>query len=117
MKVVVIVMVVVVEGVVKVMVVVVCPRELVFVQRFVQEFCAATGWTWEVWGGVLGRPLDQRVGVGRCVSVAKVGAVPTPADAPGHSGLLNGLANHDTVLLKLLRENGVQEGIATRIEG
>lgn len=72
MKVVVIVMVVVVERVVKVMVIVVCTSELVFVQRLVEELCAATGRTWEVRGRVLRGPLDQRVGVGRGVSVAKV---------------------------------------------
>ena len=39
----------------------------------------------------------------------------TSANSSGDSALLNGFANHDAVLFKLLRQNGVEEWIATRV--
>lgn len=62
------------------------------------------------------RPIDQTVGVGRCLPIAEIRAVPAPADAAGHARLLNRLAYQHAILLELFREDGVQEGIAAGVE-
>ena len=59
----------------------------------------------------------ETVGVGRGLSVAEVAAVSAPADAPGHATLLYRLADHHTVLLELLGQDGVQEGVAAAVQG
>ena len=59
----------------------------------------------------------ETVGVGRGLSVAEVAAVPAPSYTTGHSTLLNSLADHHTVLLELLGQDGVEEGVAARVEG
>lgn len=94
-----------IERMVKVVVVVqVAPRELVLVQRlFLEQLCTATGGSWQYLWPILGRPLHQRIRIGRRVSVAEVGTVPTAANPSGHARLLDGLADHDAVLLELLR--------------
>ena len=61
------------------------PCVLLRLQRFVQQLSAATRGSWKDRRHVLGRSLHQGVCVGRCVTVAKVGTVPTPTDAPGDS--------------------------------
>ena len=57
----------------------------------------------------------ETVGVCWCLSVAEVAAVAAPSNAPGHSALLYCLADHDTVLLKLLGQNGVEKRVTTRV--
>ena len=59
----------------------------------------------------------ETVGVGRGLSVAEVAAVSTPPDTPGYSALLYCLADHHAVLLELLRQDGVQEGVAAAVQG
>ena len=59
----------------------------------------------------------ETVGVGRGLSVAEVAAVPAPSYTTGHSTLLNSLADHHAVLLELLGEDGVEEGVAAGVEG
>ena len=58
----------------------------------------------------------EAVGVGRGLSVAEVAAVATPPDAPGYSALFYCLTDHYTVLLELLGEDGVQEGVAAGVQ-
>ena len=58
----------------------------------------------------------ETVGVGRGLSVAEVAAVPAPSYTTGHSTLLNSLADHHAVLLELLGQDGVQEGVAAGVE-
>lgn len=65
---------------------------------------------------VPGGPVDQAVGVSRRLSVAEVGAVPATAYAAGHAGLLDRLADHHAVFLKLFRQYGVQERVAARVQ-
>ena len=38
------------------------------------------------------------------------------SNASGHSALLNSLADHNTVLLELFGEDGVEEGVAAAVE-
>ena len=57
----------------------------------------------------------ETVGVCWCLSVAEVAAVATSPDTAGHSALLYCLADHDTVLLKLLGQNGVEKRVTTRV--
>ena len=59
----------------------------------------------------------EAVGVGGGLAVAEVAAVSAPADAPGHATLLYRLADHHTVLLELLGQDGVQEGVAAAVQG
>lgn len=65
---------------------------------------------------VPGRSVDQAVGVDGRLSVAEVGAVPAPADAPGHPGLLDRLADQHAVLLELLGQYRVEERVAAGVE-
>ena len=72
-------------------------------------------------GGVLGvgataAATVETVGVGRSLSVAEVAAVATPPDTSRHSALFYCLADHHTVLLELLGEDGVQEGVAAGVQ-
>jgi hypothetical protein len=62
------------------------------------------------------RPVHHAVGVGRRLAVAEVGAVAAAADAPGDARLLDRLADEHAVLLELLGEDGVEEGVAARVE-
>lgn len=62
------------------------------------------------------RPVDHAVGVGRRLAVAEVGAVAATADAPGDARLLDRFADEHAVLLELLGEDGVEEGVAARVE-
>ena len=73
-------------------------------------------------GGVLGvraaaTAAVETVGVGRCLPVAEVAAVATSPDTPGHSALFYCLADHHAVLFELLRQDGVQEGVAAGVQG
>lgn len=61
-------------------------------------------------------PIRQAVGVRRRLSVAEVGAVPAPADPSSHATLLDRLADHHAVLLELLGEDRVQEGVAAGVQ-
>lgn len=61
------------------------------------------------------RAVHHAVGVGRRLAVAEVGAVAAAADAPGDARLLDRLADEHAVLLELLREDGVEEGVAARV--
>lgn len=63
-----------------------------------------------------GRPVHQAVGVGGRLPIAEVGRVSAAPDAPRHPRLLDGLADEDAVLLELLREDGVEEWVAARVE-
>ena len=65
--------------------------------------------------GPAAAPAVEAVGVGGGLAVAEVAAVAAPSDAPGHSALLYCLADHDTVLLKLLGQNGVEKRVTTRV--
>ena len=58
----------------------------------------------------------EAVGVGRSLAVAEVARVSAPPDAPGHSALLDRLADHDAVLLELLGQDGVEEGVAAAVK-
>lgn len=60
--------------------------------------------------------VAEAVRVARRLAVAEVGTVAAPADAARHPRLLDRLADHDAVLLELLREDGVQERVAARVE-
>ena len=57
----------------------------------------------------------ETVGVGWCLPVTEVAAVATSSNTAGHSALLYCLADHDTVLLKLLGQNGVEKRVTTRV--
>ena len=57
------------------------------------------------------------VRVRRRLSVAEVARMSTPTDSSGHSRLLDRLADHHAVLLELLGEDGVEEGVAAGVEG
>ena len=61
-------------------------------------------------------PAVEAVGVGGGLAVAEVAAVAAPPDAPGHAALLYRLADHHAVLLELLGQDGVQEGVAAAVE-
>ena len=56
------------------------------------------------------------IGVLCLLAVAKVAGVAATADAARHARLLNGLADHDAVLLELLGENGVEEGVEAAVQ-
>ena len=56
------------------------------------------------------------VRVRRCLSVAEVAGVATPSDSSRHSRLFNCLADHHTVLLELLGEDCIEEGVAAAVE-
>jgi hypothetical protein len=58
----------------------------------------------------------QGVGVSRGLPVAKVWAVTASANAPGHPGLFNGFADHNTVLLELLGQDGIEKRVAAAVE-
>ena len=58
----------------------------------------------------------EAVGVGRGLAVAEVARVPTPSNAPRDPTLLDGLADHHTVLLELLGQDGVEEGVAAAVK-
>ena len=62
------------------------------------------------------RAAVEAVGVGGRLAVAKVAGVAATADAARHARLLNGLADHDAVLLELLGENGVEEGVEAAVQ-
>jgi len=66
-----------------------------------------------MWIVISRRPIHQTVGVSRRLPVAEVGAVSTPADASGHSGLFDGFAYHHAVFLELFRQYGIEKRIAT----
>ena len=59
----------------------------------------------------------EAVGVGRGLPVAEVATVATSPDTAGHSALLYCLADHHAVLLELLGEDGVEEGVAAGVQG
>ena len=56
------------------------------------------------------------VRVRRRLSVAEVARMSTPTDSSGHSRLLDRLADHHAVLLELLGQDGVEEGITAGVE-
>lgn len=104
-----------IKGRVMVVVIVMTWRELMPVQRFLQQFSATTRWPGDNCGVFRGT-LHQGIRVRRRVSVAEVRTMPTPADSTRHSGLFYGLADHHAVLLELLSEDRVEKGIAARIQ-
>ena len=67
--------------------------------------------------GAAATPAVETVGVGWCLPVTEVAAVATPSNTAGHSALLYCLADHHAVLLELLGEDGVEEGVAAGVEG
>ena len=62
-------------------------------------------------------PAVDAVCVGRRLPVAEVARVPAPSDPSCHSRLLDRLADHHAVLLELLGEDRVEEGVAAAVEG
>ena len=66
--------------------------------------------------GPTATPTIETVGVGGGLSVAEVAAVATPPDASCYSALLYCLTDHHAVLFELLREDGVQEGVAAGVQ-
>ena len=66
--------------------------------------------------GPTATPTVETVGVGGGLSVAEVAAVATPPDAPCYSALLYCLTDHHAVLFELLRQDGVQEGVAAGVQ-
>lgn len=101
---------------VEMVVIVMRAGKLVLVQRLLKELCAATGRPRHR-RSIFRRSLHQRIGVCWRVTVAKIRTVSTTANATRHPRLLNRLADHHAVLLKLLRQDGVQEGVAARVKG
>ncbi len=63
------------------------------------------------------RSRVEAVSIGWRLPVAEVGTVPATSNPAGNSGLLDGLANHDAVLLELLGQDGIQEGVAAAVQG
>ena len=61
-------------------------------------------------------PAVDAVRVGRGLPVAEVARVATPSDSSRHSRLLDCLADHHAVLLELLGEDCVEEGVAAAVE-
>lgn len=114
--VVVIVMMVVVKRMMMIMVVIMMgARELVFFQRLLQQLRTATWGPGNGWRLLRG-PFNERICIRRRVPIAEIRTVPTPADAPRHPGLLDGLADQHAVLLELLRQDGIEERVAARVE-
>ena len=62
------------------------------------------------------RSTVDAVGVCRCLPIAEVAGMTTATNSSRNSGLLDGLANHDAILLELFGEDSVEEGIATTVE-
>ena len=62
------------------------------------------------------RSAIERVSIGRCLPVAKVRTVPTATDAARHPGLFDRFADHHAILLELLGQNSVQEGVAAAVQ-
>jgi hypothetical protein len=58
----------------------------------------------------------EAVGVGWRLAVAEVAGMAASPDAACHARFLDGLADHDAILLELLGENGVEEGVETAVQ-
>ena len=67
--------------------------------------------------GSTSTPAVETVGVGRSLSVTEVAGMTTSPNTSGNSALLDGLADHHAVLLELLGEDGVQEGVTAAVQG
>ena len=51
------------------------------------------------------------------IPITEIGAMSASANSSGNPRFFNSFANHNTVLLKLLGQNGIEEGIATTVQG
>ena len=72
--------------------------------------------TLTVGASVFGRITLHTVGISGRLSVTEIRTVATASNAASNSRLLDGLADHDAVLLELLGENGVEERVAARVQ-
>ncbi len=58
----------------------------------------------------------EAVGIGGRLAVAEVAGMAASPDAACDARFLDGLADHDAILLELLGENGVEEGVETAVQ-
>ncbi len=58
----------------------------------------------------------EAVGVGWRLAVAEVAGMAASPDTACHARFLDGFADHDAILLELLGENGVEEGVETAVQ-
>ena len=49
------------------------------------------------------------------IPITEIGAVPASANSSGNPRFFNSFANHNTILLKLLGQNGIEEWVAATV--